>query len=324
MFDRPIRCALVGLGRFGANYGRILPSIPDLALSAVCDPSSAARARAGAGPRVVADVSELDLTQLDAAIIAAPTPTHGPLTLAALHAGLHVLVEKPLAQTAAEASAIVVAAAERERVVLAGQLTLHHPGVQRLRALVGEGALGPIVRVVATRTSSGALHRTEPQRAHPNEPALSSLGPHDVANVLHVLGEDAPLRVDRASQATLDEAELRASSGAIDIHMRWSRRATRAHRALLVVGQKGEAELDEVAGRLRVRLRSSTHVEELAPPRPLLDEQLRHFAACVRGSEFPRPRLADAARVVTILHEAARLAEAQDRDAHQSRALSPA
>lgn len=316
MSARPICCALVGLGRFGSNYGRILPSTPGLSLAAVCDPSPAARARAGAGPRVVADVSELDLAQLDAAIIASPTPTHGPLTLAALHAGLHVLVEKPLAQTAAEASAIVAAAAERGRVVLAGQLTLHHPGVQRLRALVGEGALGPIVRVVATRTSSGALHRTEP--------ALGSLGPHDVANVLHVLGEDTPLRVERVAQPTLDEAELSASSGPIDIHMRWSRRAARAHRALLVVGQKGEAELDEVAGRLRVRVRGTSHVEELAPARPLLEEQLRHFVACIRGSEVPRPRLADAARVVTILHEAARLAEAQGREAHQSRALSPA
>lgn len=314
-----IRCALVGLGRWGSNYLRTVPKVEGLALTVACDPAPAARAAAAQllpGVRCVVSLSDVAFGEVDAAIIAAPTPLHASLVLRALQAKLHVLVEKPLAQSPEEASLILEAAATAGKVVLAGQLTLHHPGIARMGAVVASGALGAIRRVLAVRTSNGATHSADE--------ALWSLTPHDLSNVLSFLG-DGPLHVERAHLSDLDEADLFAMCAETELHLRSSRRAARARRTLQVIGRKGEAELDEVSGSLTVRIGTASHQEMHEPPRPLLEEQCRHFAACIRGEETPRPALADAARVVTILHEAARSAELQlPRLASQSRALIPA
>ena len=81
--------------------------------------------------RVVADHDELFADPaIDAVVIVAPRPATGPLVLAALAAGKHVMVEKPLAHTAAQARALVDMAAGRQRLLSVGFMKRHDPGVQ--------------------------------------------------------------------------------------------------------------------------------------------------------------------------------------------------
>lgn len=296
-----------------------MPKVEGLALTVACDPDPAARAGAAQllpGVRCVESLSDVAFGEVDAAIVAVPTPLHAAIVLRSLGARLHVLVEKPLAQRTSDAERIVEMAAAQRRVVLAGQLTLHHPGIARLGALVASGALGVVRRVVAVRTSNGANHSADE--------ALWSLTPHDLSNVLSFLNHE-PLLVERSVLPSSDEAEILATCGEVEVQLRSSRRAARARRTLHVAGRSGEAELDEVSGALTVRVGASASHELHEPPRPLLEEQCRHFAACIRGHEAPRPALSDAARVVAILEEAARASELQrPRLAAQSRALIPA
>lgn len=313
MTPHVVRCALFGLGRWGANYLRTIPRLSALELRAAWDPSQAARdAAATLAPSLSfePDFEQLYANEVQAVVIATPTPQHASMAVSAIRAGLHVLVEKPLALSPAEAETVLAEAERHERMVLVGQLTQHHPGIARLRELVSTGRLGGIRRVVATRTSNGARHHAER--------ALWSLGPHDVSNVLAVFSDERSFIVERASEPNLDEADLAARYGDVEVSMRWSRRSPHTRRTLLVSGRTGEAELDEVSGKLSVRLSGGAWDEPHAPQRPLLEEQCRHFAACILGQENPRPTLTSAARVVSLLHEAARIAGTRDTHAPAS------
>ena len=109
--NRPLRAGVVGLGMMGRNHVRVWDEVVDDAeLVAVADPDPAAVTRATQGRRArgFEDVERmLAEEELDLVSIVAPTSLHLPATLAALRAGAHVLVEKPIAATREEAQAMI-------------------------------------------------------------------------------------------------------------------------------------------------------------------------------------------------------------------------
>ena len=105
--------------------------------------SSTRGTRRRAGPRRFDEM--LADAELDAVVIATPVPTHYELAKQALEAGKHVFVEKPPAMTGAEIEELVAIARERDLVLMPGHLLLYHPGVQKLKELVDEGALGDVL-----------------------------------------------------------------------------------------------------------------------------------------------------------------------------------
>ena len=116
-----LRVAVVGAGYWGPNLARNFRTSPDWDLVAVCDVDEA-RARKVVGARstveVVTSAAELFARDdIDAVAIATPARTHAALTLAALDAGKHVLVEKPIADHGTAARAMVARAAEARGVV---------------------------------------------------------------------------------------------------------------------------------------------------------------------------------------------------------------
>ena len=72
---------------------------------------------------------------LDAIVIATPVPSHAELAVKVLSAGKHCFVEKPLAQSVADAERAVAAARDQGRVLMVGHLLEYHPGVQKLKEL---------------------------------------------------------------------------------------------------------------------------------------------------------------------------------------------
>ncbi len=143
-----LKVGLIGFGYWGPNLARNLGEIRGVTLAAVADRRPERREAVGArhpGVRLFDDPAELlARPDLDAVVVATPVATHYELGLAALKAGKDVLIEKPLAATAAEAE-MLVAAAERERRVLMVDHTYVYAGaVRKIADLITAGELGEI------------------------------------------------------------------------------------------------------------------------------------------------------------------------------------
>jgi predicted dehydrogenase len=164
------------------NYGQI-----DCArLVAVADPSAEARRRVLGETRVLeyADWREMiehGEDELDAISIVSPSELHAEIALEALAAGLHVLVEKPIATTLPDALRMRGAAMEADRKLMVGHVERFNPAVAKLRELVADGRLGTVYRAHATRV--GPL----PTRIQDTGVAID-LATHDLDVMQHVLG----------------------------------------------------------------------------------------------------------------------------------------
>jgi predicted dehydrogenase len=134
-----MRLAVVGVGHLGRHHARILASTPDVELIAVAD-INAARGDAIAAQhqtRAVADWREL-VTQVDAVTIAAPTEAHVEIASGFLERGVHVLVEKPMTPTTADADRLVQLARARGAVLAVGHTERFNPAVAYVKPLVQE------------------------------------------------------------------------------------------------------------------------------------------------------------------------------------------
>lgn len=148
--SEPLRIAVIGAGKIaeGSHVPAVLAS-PDVRLAALVDPEiercRRIAARHGIDPKIAVDVREV-LGHIDAAIIATPNHTHHAVALACIEAGVHCLIEKPLAATVAEGEAIA-AAAERQRVVAAvGYSSRFIDAVELLGDLIAKDYFGTIHR----------------------------------------------------------------------------------------------------------------------------------------------------------------------------------
>jgi len=119
----PVRVGVIGVGSLGYHHARLLRDLPGAALAGVfdADPARLAQVEAELGVRGFASLDEL-LWSVDAAVVAVPTTAHAEVALAALDAGVHLLIEKPIASTLEEADAIVARAEERGLKVATGHV----------------------------------------------------------------------------------------------------------------------------------------------------------------------------------------------------------
>jgi predicted dehydrogenase/nucleoside-diphosphate-sugar epimerase len=138
------RVALVGAGVIARTHAEVLKSLPGQSLVAVVDPDlGAARRLAGEGVPVFAMVEEMLAAGVAGrAHVLVPPPLHAAVARPLLDAGIAVLLEKPLAATAAECEALLEAAAAGAAVLGVNQNFVHHPAFARLRRLVETHALG--------------------------------------------------------------------------------------------------------------------------------------------------------------------------------------
>jgi predicted dehydrogenase len=134
-----MRTAVIGVGYLGRFHAQKYASLADSTLVGVADPSERARASVGAelGVPAYADYREL-LGKVDAVSIVTPTPSHYATAKAFLEAGAHVLVEKPMTVTVAEAESLIAVARQAQRVLQVGHLERFNSAVQ---------AVQPVLRV---------------------------------------------------------------------------------------------------------------------------------------------------------------------------------
>jgi predicted dehydrogenase len=181
-----LRVGIIGAGYWGPNLIRNFSSCPQTEVAAVCDANPArlqAIGRSNPSLPLVGSVDELLDLNLDAVAIATPVTTHHPLAARCLEAGLHVLVEKPLASTVQEARALVALAERCGRVLMVDHTYLFHNAVRRIKELVEYGELGDLYYVDSIRINLGLFQR--------DINVIWDLAPHDLSIVDHVLGREA-------------------------------------------------------------------------------------------------------------------------------------
>ena len=143
----PLRVGICGLGAAGWAFVPALRRHPGLRWVAAADAAPHARedAQREGGVTVHAGLDEmLALAAPDAVILATPTPLHAPQALRALAAGVHVLVEKPMAAALADAHSMVAAARQAQRVLMVGHSHGQDGPIRRMRELIQEGAIGAL------------------------------------------------------------------------------------------------------------------------------------------------------------------------------------
>lgn len=148
MKSQSIKTGIIGLGRSGWNLHALgLESHSNYSIAAVSDVSEARREEATArfGCRAYADADALIADEnVELIIIAAPSHWHGPLTLQALAAGKHVLVEKPMATSVEEADEMVKAANDANKVLSVYQVRRTFADFLKIQEIVDSGILGPL------------------------------------------------------------------------------------------------------------------------------------------------------------------------------------
>ena len=147
---KQLRAGLVGLGMMGRHHARVLGSLDGVELVAVCDPMGDAHNVAGGRP-VFTKVSELIAAGIDYAMVAAPTAFHEELALELAEAGIHALIEKPLAVDTPAAKRIQEAFAAKGLVGAVGHIERYNPALQQLRARLDKGELGAVYQIATRR-----------------------------------------------------------------------------------------------------------------------------------------------------------------------------
>ena len=334
MNDGLLRIGVVGLGYWGPNLARNFNAIPGCELAWLCDASSDALARVGASFPAARLTTELDELlgdpSLDAVALATPVATHADLAVRVLEAGKHCFVEKPLAQTVADAERAVAAAEASGRVLMVGHLLEYHPGVQRLKQLVDSGELGErIFYIYGNRLNLGKLRA--------DENALWSLGAHDVSVVLYLADEEPWEFIAHGESYVQEGVEdvvfcfLRFPSG-LSAHLHLSWLDPHKERRFTVVGSRRMATFDDMAieGKLKIYDKGFDQGARgygeyitraggiFSPELPNLEPlriECEHFVECVREGRRPRSDGVSGLRVVRVLEELQHSLDASARTA---------
>ncbi len=301
-----LRAGVVGAGVFGGHHARKYASLPGVNLTAVLDPHEE-RAEALAGPlgaRVFEDV-EAFLDAVDVVSIASPASTHADIAAAALAAGRHVYVEKPLADDLDDAQALVRAAREAGAVLACG-----HQERAVFRAMGILGLPERPVRLEAVRRGTFTGRSVDVS-------CVLDLMVHDIDLALAL--NSAPVQEVRARGAVragpfADEAaaEILFADG-MTAAFEASRAAGARERTMRVVFPSGEVEIDFLTRSFvdRTPFGLNAGFAETADGRDPLGCSVAEFVAAVRG-EAPRPLVTgeEAVRALLVALEAdRRLAE---------------
>lgn len=319
-----MKAALLGYGYWGPNLARNLHQRlgTDWLACVDLDPDRRAEvARRYPWVRPLAEVGEaLADPEIGAVVVATPARTHASLAAQALEVGKHVLVEKPLALSTAEAVALTRQAERVGRVLMVGHTFEYNPAVTKMRALLESGELGDLWYLHSQRVNLGRIQN--------DINALWSIGPHDVSIANFLIGA-APRWVSargaRYLHTELEDvvfATLGYDGGVLaHVHVSWLdpskvRRTTVVgsrrmvvfddldSEAKLRVYDKGADPVQGGYGEYQFRLRAGDiHVPRTELTEPLALE-LDHFLECCASGTRPRSDGWSGARVVAALEAA--------------------
>ncbi len=328
-----MRVGVVGGGYWGSKHIRVLHHLPEVARVVLVEPNRDRRETLQRVFPTLIGVTHLSeaLPQLDAVVIATPPSTHARLALQAITSGVHVLVEKPMTTSTADARRLVTAA-ERARVVLmVGHTFEYNPAVWRLREAIEIGELGELHYIDTARLSLG-LYQSDVN-------VLWDLVPHDLSIMNYVL-KSTPTTVQavgsKHAHAVLEDvAYLRFEYEDVGVtahsHVSWLdpckvRRVTIVGSQRMIVYNDLSAEekiriydrgvnrppSSEDAYELPMSYRYGSVVLPYIEMREPLQIQDSHFLACIVEGRMPQSSGENGAAIVRLL-------EAADRSMREQR-----
>jgi predicted dehydrogenase len=317
----------VGTGDWGANLVRNYASLAGARLVAVCDADAQRLARTAAqypGVRAVANVSDVARDpEVQGVVVAASAVSHFPLAKTLLEAGKDVFVEKPLALEVGHAEELCRLAKSKNRVLMVGHLLLYHPGVQYLKQLVTERAIGDVLYIYCQRVNLGKVRQ--------DENALWSFAPHDLSVILHLMDQEPVDVVARGSaflQPGVEDVvfvDLRFPGGQMaHAHVSWL--DPHKLRKFTVVGTQKMVVFDDMEASEKVKVYDkgvdrvgqvvsygdalTVRSGDILIPKISLQEPLKleclHFVECVRERKRPLSDGVGGLRVVKVLDAAQR------------------
>ncbi len=329
----PLSIAVVGAGYWGPNLVRNFARVRGGHLTAVCDldPQRLAQLKSSCpDARATTDYDSLLAdSAIDAIVLATPARAHFAMARAALEAGKHVYVEKPLCLQSDHAAQLLELSQQRERVLMVGHLLEYHPAVEYLLDLVERDEIGELRYLYSQRLNLGQVRA--------DENALWSLAPHDISVANLLLGGN-PQSVTASGQAFLrpdvhDVVFLTISypNGRLaHIHVSWL--DPHKTRQITLVGSKQMAVFDDMVPSEKLRLYDKgfdwqtadglpaatfsadaetalkvrfgdVTIPHLLTTEPLLLE-CQHFVDSIRNGTTPRSDGLDGLQVVQVLEVA--------------------
>jgi predicted dehydrogenase len=248
------RIGVIGSGYWGPNLIRNFVELPEADVVIVADLKADRRDRIkGFYPQVevTEDYQTLFDRDLDAAVVATPPPTHFPLAKDCLEHNLHVLVEKPMTLTLADAEALNRIAAQKKRTLMVGHTFEYNSAVLALKELIDSGELGDVYYISTLRLNLGLFQR--------DLNVLWDLAPHDISIIRFLLGQD-PVSVSAVGSAHIldgvpDIAFLCMNfPDNVMSHSRLSWLDPRKVRLVTVVGSKKMVVYDDVATQQKITI----------------------------------------------------------------------
>jgi predicted dehydrogenase len=323
---------IIGCGYWGPNLIRNFTQCPHTEVVAVCDANPArldAVKRTYSHLKTVTSVDQLLEEPIQAVAIATPVSTHYPLGVRCLEAGLHVLIEKPLAGNVKEAQALVELADRRQRILMVDHTYLFNPSVRRIKELVENDELGELYYVDSVRINLGLFQH--------DINVIWDLAPHDLSIVEHVLGLEArsisSWGCAHADPNIEDIAYVNVDYGdqlMANFHVNWL--SPVKVRQMIFAGAKKSLIFNELnttepikvydrgiklgakpedPNKLLVGYRSGDVWSPHIDPSEALQGVVAHFAECIRGEKTPISDGRLGLRVVRLLEAATRSIRAQ-------------
>ena len=317
-----VRVAVVGYGYWGSKHVRVLSTMPDVAVTVVDGDVSRIEEAAAHYPSVQSTATDLGdvLDDIDAVLVATPPGSHYAIAMQALKHGKHVLVEKPLATSVAQAEDLVAVATENSVQLMVGHTFEYNMAVRQLREIIRSGELGRVLYIDSARLSLGLYQR--------DVNVIWDLAPHDISITSYLLDE-LPVATSVWAQRNVsplqeDVAYLRLEFPTTHafVHVSWLN--PRKVRRTTVVGDRRMAVYDDMSDNERIRIfdigvdpgtiddphmahempvtyRTGDIISPFVPFREPLVVQDREFVDCIRTgvrSATPGERGLDIVRVL--------------------------
>jgi len=191
-----VKVGVIGCGYWGPNLIRNLTKVSNCRVVAIADqrPDRLEAVRHLNGEmRPTTDAREIiESDCVDAVVIATPISTHYDLAKACLENGKHVMIEKPLARTSAQARELIKVAHQQRKTLMVDHTFIYSGAVRKLQEIVNSGALGEIYYYDSVRLNLGLFQ--------PDVNVLWDLAPHDFS-VLNFLMDAVPVRVSASGSS---------------------------------------------------------------------------------------------------------------------------
>ena len=242
-----MKVAVIGVGSMGKNHARVYSELPEADLAAVADADQKLVAATAEkhGAHAYTDYREmLEKEKPDAVSVVVPTAMHEEVGMAALDAGAHVLMEKPIAATVEEGQRLIEKARAVKKQLMVGHIVRFNPAMQALKQKLADGDLGRIFQVFCRR--AGPF----PARIR-DVGVVVDLAPHDVDVMRFLIGAE-PLRVYAETEQRIhtDHEDLvwgllRFPDGVVgSLEINWL--TPTKIREVLVLGERGLFRIDDL------------------------------------------------------------------------------